>query len=192
MSYVQTADPAALGVNFQELKDHLRLTDASQDSLLLTYAKAAIDLVEIETCRALIRRTFRYETSRFPESSIQLPVAPLFTVQSVQYYDSSGNLSTVDPALYTVDATSILGRVNPTLGSVWPPTQFRRTDAVRVNFTAGYADTSDGVPAGLKMIVLYLAGHFFVNRVPVSMTNVAADIPYTLRFAMDAYKIWKA
>ena len=192
MSYVQTADPAALGVNFNELKDHLRLTDASQDSLLLTYAKAAIDLVEIETSRALVRRTFRYETCRFPDSSIQLPVAPLYTVQSVQYYNSAGVLTTVDPALYTVDATSILGRVSPTLGSVWPPAQFKRTDAVRVSFTAGYADTADGVPAGLKLIAIYLAGHFFLNRVPISTTNVAADIPYTLRFAMDAYRIWKA
>ena len=191
MSWIQTAEPAALAVNFAELKAHLRLTSNDEDTLLDTYARAAIDLVEARTQRAMISRTFRYEADTFPDGEIKLPLAPLVSVQSVQYYDTAGTLTTWAGSNYTTDATSLLGRVVPALGVVYPSTELGRPGAVRVNFTAGYGAAYTNVPAGLRMVVLFLAGHFFTHRVPV-MPGGAVEVPETLSRAIDVYKIWSA
>jgi uncharacterized phiE125 gp8 family phage protein len=194
MPWIQTAAPAALAVSLSELKAHLRLTTTDEDALLVMYANAAINYVETKTRRMLISRTFRLELKDFPTGGdIEIPIAPLVSVQSVQYYDTSDALITWASSNYYVDATSILGRVVLTASSTYPATEDYRPNAVQVNFTAGYGTSYSDVPEGLRFIVMMLAGHFFMNRSPVIVGGGAGmEVPKTLNYAIDSYKIWSA
>jgi len=191
MSWVQTAAPATSAVNLADVKAHLRITTSDEDGILEAYVNAAIDIVESKTRRAIISRTFRYEQPEFSED-MEIPVAPLVSVQSVQYKNSNGTLTTWDSANYLVDSTSLLGIVRRAAGVGFPTVLLNSPNGVQVNFTAGYGTTFDAVPQGLRFIVLMLAGHYFVNRAPVNIGNIVNEVPNTLSYAIDAYKIWGA
>jgi uncharacterized phiE125 gp8 family phage protein len=160
--------------------------------MLLVYLQAAVDLVEAKTQRALISRTFRLDLECFPDNrSIKIPVAPLVSVATLQYYTTGGVLTTLASSNYYVDLTAILGEIQLVSGAVFPPTQLSRPNAVQVSFTAGYGASYDLVPAGLRFIVMSLAGHFYLNRAPIVVGGGAAmEVPRTLSYALDAYKIW--
>jgi uncharacterized phiE125 gp8 family phage protein len=157
------------------------------------YVRAATHVVESKTGRALISRTVRLEEPFFPRSDypIFLPLSPLVSVQNVLYY-YGGNEFTWSASSYYVDTTSIRPRVMVRENQSYP-TADDRFDAVRVNFTAGYGDSYTSIPEGLRFVVIALASHYFLNRAPVVVGGGSAmDIPKTLDFAMDAYKIHEA
>jgi uncharacterized phiE125 gp8 family phage protein len=190
MPWTQLTSPAGLAVNLADVKSHLRVTTSDEDGLLELYINAATQIVESKTRRALISRTFRLELETF-QDDIEIPIAPLVSVQSVRYYDSNGTLTTWDSANYLVDATRLLGIVRTASGVSHPSTQLRSPNAVQVNFTAGHGATFDAVPEGLRFIVILLAGHYFLNRAPMIVGGGSAmEIPHTLSYAIDSYRIW--
>ena len=188
MAWSETSPPASLAVPVSDLSDHLRLSSSDQDRLLEFYLMAAASVIERKTRRLMIERTVRYEADSFC-NTIELPVAPVTSVQSVEYYDSSGTLSTLSTSDYQADLTRLLATVSPRPLGQFPATQSGRTGAVRVNFTAGYGPTPDDVPAGLRMAVLFLAAHYHINRAPVDSSTMLGEVPLTLKYAVDAYAI---
>lgn len=193
MAWKETSTASGLAINIADLKSHLRLSTSDEDGLLTLYARAATHYVETKTRRALITRTFRLEMPEFPQAhgnSFELPLAPVSSVQSIQYYDTQGVLTTWGTENYALDATSALPRIVPAYSVPYPYVQSQHADGVQVNFTAGYGSTFASVPQGLQFVVMLLAGHFWANRMPVEAVGGAgAEIPYTLQFAMDSYKI---
>lgn len=191
MGLAQLTDPGELAVDLHELKAHLRLTSSDEDATVELYVRAATSLVERNTGRALISRTYRLDESAFPchGKPIELPVAPLASVEGVQYYDTAGTLQTWSSSEYHVDVTSVLGKLSPRSGYVYPSVEPARPNAVQVSFTAGYGASYENVPEGLRFVVFLLAAHFFRTRTPVNIGNIVNEIPYTLRFALDAYKV---
>lgn len=195
MSWVELTPPASAAVDLDDLKDHLRLTSSDEDTLIDLYARAASHLFEIKTRRRLIERTFRLDLPAFPREGdpvgIDLPVAPVSAVFAVQYYDTAGSLQTWSSSEYLVDLTSHLPRVVTAPNYFFPVTQSDRPNAVQVSFTAGYGTTPSDVPEGIRWGVLFLAAHAFANRSPV-VNGTMTDVPRTLQYVIDAYKIWSA
>jgi uncharacterized phiE125 gp8 family phage protein len=158
------------------------------------YVKAATHLVEVKTGRALINRTVKLELPAFPvgDAPILIPLFPLVSVESVEYYDGGGAALTWSDSNYYIDTTSIRPKVVVKENLTYPTTD-DRFDAVTVNFTAGYGTSYTSVPEGLRFIVIALASHFYLNRTPVVVGGGAAmEVPKTLGYALDAYKIWEA
>jgi uncharacterized phiE125 gp8 family phage protein len=193
MAWKELSPSAALAINLADLKAHLRLSVGDEDQLLTLYTRAAMQFVETRTRRALISRSFRLEMPEFPKAhgdSFELPLAPVSSVQSIQYYDTQGNITTWGTENYALDATSLPPRIVPAYSVPYPYVQSQHADGVQVSFTAGYGATSSSIPQGLQFIVMLLAGHFWANRMPVEAVGGAgSEIPYTLQFAMDSYKI---
>jgi uncharacterized phiE125 gp8 family phage protein len=181
--------PSVYAVDLQEFLAHARTTTADEDQLALLYLQAATDIAESRTRRALINRTVQFELDAFPSGCFELPVSPVSAVAGVQYYDTAGSLQTVSSSTYVTDLTSILPRIALKTGSAWPTAE-TRPGAVRVTFTAGYGATHESVPAGFKLALMMLALHFFENRTPVEVgSGAAVEVPMTLGFALDVYKI---
>jgi uncharacterized phiE125 gp8 family phage protein len=195
MPWTETAAPAALAINLDELKNHLRLTSNDEDGLLAVYAKAAVQLFEAKTRRRLVSRPCRWEQPDFPAArdglGIELPVAPVSAVAAVQYYATDGTLTTWSPGDYYLDTVSLLPRVTLAPNKTYPTVQTDRPNGVQVTFTAGYGASYAAVPEGVQWAVLLLAAHMFSNRLPVAAGSTA-DVPKTLQYAVDAYKIWGA
>ena len=190
MTWVQTAEPVALAVDFALLKNHVRLTTSDEDLLLEDYARAAIDLIERTTGRALIQRTFRLDLADFPcwEKPIELPIAPTLSVQSVQYYETDGTLSSWPSQNYHLDLTPVRATISPKSGISYPSVELDRPNAAQVSFTAGYGPDARFVPAGLRQLVMLFAGHMFTHRLPVTMVSVQS-MPLTFEYALNAYKV---
>ena len=149
-------------LDLDEIKLHLRITDDSQDSLLLSYASAARQAAEMKTRNQLLHARWMLVLDQFPRGgygtplpfleavnipafAILLPHCPVVAVESITYLDTSGVERTVDPDLYTVNNVITPGLITPKFGRIWP-IPLPQIGAVRVTYTAGYASpyTIDG------------------------------------------------
>lgn len=105
---------------------------------------------------------------------IPLYMPPIQSVTSVQYYDFTGTLQTVDPSVYIV-STGFPGRIEPNYSKVWPiarPT----VDSVLITFVAGYGSSASSVPEAVKAAMKLMIGNWYENREAVG-TGSYMEIP---------------
>lgn len=164
MQLTLVTPPAATPVTLAEVKEHLRVSNTKSDSFLTALIAATTQHLDGRAGtlrRALVTQTWRVDAPDFPACrSLELPLPPLQSVTSVQYYDADGVLQTFDAANYRVIATDMFGHVELVSGASWPVTQ-DRSDAVRVTFVAGYgaaAAVPDGIKHALKLHIADLFG----------------------------------
>ena len=95
--------------------------------------------------------------------TIDIPLPPLISVDSIQYENTAGILTTIDPSLYIVSTGSFVGRVQPPYSKVWPlarPT----IDAVQITFTCGQGPTADKIDENVKAAIKMAVAHWYANR----------------------------
>lgn len=174
-------------------KADARVTTSSEDQLIKLKIEAAVRAVEAETRRAILSRQFLLVLDQFPCDSdeIDIPIGGLSAVNSVKYVAEDGTLTTWDSSNYSVDAVSPLGRIKRALGVPWPVTKSSTVNTVQVTFTAGYGTTEESIPAPLRQAILYLTTHQYDVRSPVNIGNIVTEIPKTLDYALDPYRIHK-
>jgi uncharacterized phiE125 gp8 family phage protein len=156
--------PATLPVPLAELKGQLRLGDdeTAEHYLLYGYLRAAIELVEGFTGRALISRTYDLTLDEFP-AEITLPKPPARSVTSISYVDDAGAAQTLATADYQVDVASQPGRVRPAYLESWPSTRLVY-NAVTVRWVAGYGDDPADVPENLRLAISLAAATWWETR----------------------------
>jgi uncharacterized phiE125 gp8 family phage protein len=187
-------------LTLSDVKMHLRVVDdlvdanteqpySSDDATLAIYLQAAFEWVENETRQQLCNREYLLMLDGFPRRArgecdsesfrqISLPKPPLVCVDSVHYLDPQGNLQTLSPSTYIVDATTKPGRVVLAPGQSWPQTN-NATNCVRVCFTAGYG-WGDNIPTLLEQAILLLAGDWYENREDIVAARIS-NIPTGVR-----------
>lgn len=158
--------PAVEPVTLEEVKAHCRVSHDADDALFTIWLTAARQLIEKETNCRLIEQTWRLSLKDWPDERIEIPLQPVISIESVKYLDSGSVLQTltadtdylfdngsVPPFVYT--APDYLG---------WPLVKYGRSDAVRVEFKAGYGDEAGDVPAMAKAAILLAVGYWDANR----------------------------
>jgi uncharacterized phiE125 gp8 family phage protein len=149
-------------VTLSEAKLHCRVDHSDEDALITSLISVAREFAERSTGRTLAQRTFTMSMTAFPDAGLDIIVqrSPLISVQSVNYYDSTGtNTLMVANTDYRVRTTTMPGRISlPVTGTTWPVTSVA-DDAVRIAYTAG-----GSVPAMAKQAMLMLIGHWYENR----------------------------
>lgn len=174
-----TTGPATEPVSLSEAKLHCRREDdfTAEDDLFTELIKAARELVETDTERAFIEQTWTLTLDRFPDV-IELRKCPIFDAADVEitYLDSDGDSQTLSTDDYRVDASSEPGRIATAYGVAWPLT-YNVTNAITVEFTAGYADSSL-VPSIAKQAIKLLVGHWYRNREAVGQVGEEISLAY--------------
>ncbi len=155
--------PAQEPVSLVDAKLHLRVSDPAEDALIRVLIAAARQAAEQELCRALITQTWELLLDRFPIDAIALPRNPVQSVTSIQYRDSDGVLQTFAATNYKLDAASLIARVVPGFGLVWPETR-EEINAVSVVFVAGFGNAGATVPASIRQWMLLQVGHWYEHR----------------------------
>lgn len=187
-------------IDAEYAKLHLRSLSDVEDELIDAWIMAATQYFEEQTGRPIMKATWEYWLDAFPwGTKIELPHPPLVSVSSVTYIASDGTSTSFDdgasPAttLWRVNAPSGVyarrGWIEPLTGSVWPSgviTEY--AGAVRIRYVAGYADTSDEVPAIIKAALLLLVGHFEQFRSEVHAGESLQELPFGAAQIMDAFK----
>lgn len=162
----QTTVPAA-ALPVQELKGHLRLgtgfaDDGMQDSLIESYLRAAIAMIEGRIGKVLLARSYLLSLENWRMDAEQpFPIAPVTAVTSLTRVDAAGVADVLDPALYRL----VQDRHRPKLvaaGSALP--QVPAGGRVELVFEAGFGVAWPAVPEDLAQAVLMLAADYYERR----------------------------
>ena len=185
MSLVVVTPAAASPLGLQTFKDHLHITDNTEDTMLALYLAAAVRWVEAYIKRPLITRTMKQKLATFPVAgTIELPLAPVTALTFVKYYDAAGTLVTFSDTNYW----TVLGDEDrPGLvvlkgASMWPTLQEDRPLAVEITFVCGYGAASTDVPAEIRNAILILAAHLYEARIK----EVTGTIVSKYEFSVNA------
>ncbi len=168
--YVLSAGPTVEPLTAAEAKSHLRVDDATDDTLIGDYIEAARQFVEAFTRRQLITATWYCYLDEFPgEDYIQLAYPPLQSVvaSGFKYYNTDGVLTTWAATNFSVDTAAIPGRIILAYGISWPSTRDIH-NAIQITFKAGYGDAATAVPEALRLAMRQLISHWYENREAVS------------------------
>lgn len=189
MPFTVTSSPALEPVTLAELKDYLRISDASQDQMLGTMISAARRHVEQMTRRPMIEQSIKATFEEWPVGSIiVLPVGNVLTIESLKYRDESNVLQTVSTSDYVIVTADQPGRIY-LRDSFTFPALFDRSDAIEAAITAGYGSTSSSVPEPLRIALMALAGYWFEQRLPVNVGNIVNQMPMHVQALINLHRV---
>lgn len=167
-------------VTVEEARSQCRLTDSSEDGLLAGYLLTARHLAEARTGRVFATEswaeTYDYDwpcgTNCVPVSQpycgpylprrIMLPRAPVQSVTSVTYSDTTGTTQTLNPNQYRVGKHQLIAVIDPEFGVAWPAVRYQ-IDTITVTYVAGYS-TPSAIPETVRQAILLLVAHYYRNR----------------------------
>jgi len=164
MALVKVTAATQEPVTVDELKDHLVIDHADDDNYLATLIAAVVQFLGEVQDRTFVTTTWDLKLDRFPSGNgvIELPRSPAASVTSVKYQDLDDVETTLAGSLYTVDASSVPGRLQPAYDESWPSTRGHVHD-VTVRFVAGYGDPAD-VPRAHRHEILMRAADLYEHR----------------------------
>lgn len=182
-------------VSLEEVKAHLKVDFDDDDDLIESFIEAAVEHAEDFTGRALVEQVWDYFLDEFPSGAIELPKPPLISVDGV-FYQASGSEEQFDDASYVVDLAGEPARISLIDGGSWP-TVSEQSNAVRVRFTAGYADGDDSPPAvnvspAIKAAIKLIVGSLYANRETVVVGQTATLIPWSAEQLLRQKRVHKA
>jgi len=174
-----TVPPTIEPVSVNQVKAMLGITTDTKDALIAMQITIARTLAEEFTGRAFTQQTIQLQMDRFPpgrvpwwdgtvqaplrafatNDPILLPRPPLLTVTTVQYYDESNTLRTIDANNYYIDSITEPARIVLKPGYSWP-TDIRDRAAVLITYTAGYGTTSVSVPMAIQQAIVSHVGDY--------------------------------
>lgn len=184
--------PATEPVTLVEAKLHLRVDDAADDSLINTLITSAREQCEHILGRSIMPQTWELVLNSFPadNSDIELLYPSIISITSVKYIDAlTANEVTLAANQYVLDKDAEPGWLMPASGITWPDT-LDVTNAVRIRYTAGYADAAS-VPAGIKNWIKLAVGVWYRNR-EAGVEAAIATLPHDFFSGLlDRYRIWR-
>ncbi|MCX5570421.1 head-tail connector protein [Kaistia nematophila] len=178
--------PATEPVSLADVKAHLRVDGTAEDSLLQAAILAACTHVESETRRKLIAQGWRLYLDEWPSGrAIELPVAPLISVESITLYDIVGAAHVLDPDDYRVDAA----RLPPRIVAKLRPQAALYDNGIEIDVTAGYGVSSLAVPAALRQAILMLVAHWYEHRGAVGFDRAGDVAPLGFEALIAPYRV---
>ncbi len=160
MAYKIKTEPATEPVTVAELKNHLRVTESDEDTIITSYGKVARRVIEKRLNRSLITTTWELYLDFFPANEIEINRYPVIAVSEIAYTDTDGSADTF--ASFQLDNIQTPARLYPTFDEDWPDTK-DVINAVKITFTAGYGAAAL-VPEEFKGLIKLIVGHLYENR----------------------------
>lgn len=182
--------PTDQPLSLAEAKAHLRVDHDDDDAMITALINAALASIEGPYGRglALLTQTWvmtldswyghRYETwwtqyklyDQVARVPVRIPLGPVREVTAIKYIDAGGIEQTIGAATYRVDVSQQPARVSPEFGAIWPTHRFIPAP-ISIEFTAGFADERQDLPADLVVAIKLLLKHFYDNRDAVLVTS---------------------
>ena len=188
------AAPSAF-VTLAEAKTHLEIDHSDRDAYITSLIGAAcgyMDGYDGVLSKAIMPQSVSYAVStQRGRSRVDLPLPRVTGVTAIDYYDTDNAAQSAVLADYDLTASDDWAFVEPKPNGTWPD-MFNRVDALKITYTAGYADI-DAVPDTLKHAALLLIGHWYQSREQVVIGTPPSVVPYAFDMLVNKYKIgWAA
>ena len=176
-----TTAPTAEPLSLQEVKEYLRVDDATDERVVQPLIIAARQFAEEHMNRALMQQTFTlmldavidqdqplYEGMRtapdlnYYKNYIVLPKSPVQSVTSVKTFDDSDNATTMAATKYYVDTQREPARIVLRTGETFP-TALRVANAIEVIYVAGYT-SAFAIPEPIRLGMLQHIAYMYEHR----------------------------
>lgn len=191
MALIVITPPATEPVSVAEAKasPSFRVAGTTDDADIAILIKAAREMAEAITRRALITQTLELVLDAFPSGGIELFCPPIASVTSIKYVDVDGVEQTLSASLYSLDSDTEPGMVAPAYGESWPET-LDQINAVRVRYVAGYGG-AESVPAAIRTWIKMRAGTLYDNPQGIVVGQTVANVPRDfLDGLLDPFRIF--
>jgi uncharacterized phiE125 gp8 family phage protein len=170
------AGPAQEPVSLVQAKLHLRVEadDDTEDGLIESLVTAARIHIEGVTGRALLEQSWRLVRDDWPANGIvTLPIGPVSAIDEIRTYDAAG-----EPHVIDLDGVLLDGQGTPPR-VVLPGNRaaIRTRLGVEIDYTAGYGEVPEDVPADLIQALLTLIAYWYENRDAVLVVGATGVIP---------------
>jgi uncharacterized phiE125 gp8 family phage protein len=186
-SLILYAAATTYSVSVDELKAHLNIETSAYDTLLPLYSKAAENMAEKMTGRAITPQSWKIVLDDFPDSDdgyIELPRPPVSTTAAsvtLKYVAQTGSTDTLSSAYYDVSTEYEPCRIylrRDSSGDVttsWPSVLDDVPQPVQITYVTGYATVPEPIKHWIKMRV----GQMLEYREPMvvgeQMQNLRRD-----------------
>jgi uncharacterized phiE125 gp8 family phage protein len=164
VSVVVVTPPAEEPVEVSEVVDQLKIDGLDEAVTIAGFITAAREYAEGFQNRSYVTQTLELTLDAWPDQPVlQLPRAPLQSVESVTFRDYTGADTVWAPSNYIVDPRSTPGRLALAYGKSWPSVTLQPIAGITIRYVAGYGDASR-VPQKIKQAITLLVGHWNENR----------------------------
>jgi hypothetical protein len=200
--------PSVEPVSLAELKAHLRIDDSAEDDYLFSLIAECREEIEQASGMALIRQKWRLTIDHWPgarqqwwdgvkdghinmlygaPADLHLPRYPLIEIDSVTVFDEDSTSAAVNVgATFDIDTNQRPGRLALKSGATWP-IALRPTNAIQIDYYAGYGASASSVPAPLKRAIRSMAAYLYSHRGD-GCDPVEAMAKSGARSAVDRYR----
>lgn len=201
-----TTAPTAEPLSLQEVKEYLRLEDASDERVVQPMITAARQFAENHLARSLMQQTITLtldaitdQESYMPEGMrtapdlnyyknyVVLPGSPIQSVTTLKTFDDSDNATTMAASKYYVDTQREPGRIVLRTGETFP-TALRVANAIEVVYVAGYA-SAYAIPEPIRMGMFQHIAHMYEHRGDMGEYQQAREIPAMIKMLYAPYRI---
>ncbi len=165
---VTTGEAPALPVTLAELKAYLRISVSDEDALLAGLVRAAAELCEAFTGRALIDRAVE-EPIAASTARTRLGAGPVRAIESVSAISDANEVTPLDAEDYATEIDAA--------GEGW--VRLHRTGGarrLRVAYRIGMAEDWNGVPEMLRHGIIRLAAQYYLRRGETADAEVPAAV----------------
>lgn len=149
-SWALVTGPQLWPIELVDAKDHARITQPQGQASIERYLRAATEEAEATMSRGLLTQTWKLNLRCWADK-IYLPrAAPLQSVTSVKYYDTTGTQQTLATTYYDVDTISRPGSVVRKPQQSYPALQSdRQAPRIEILYVIGWT-SADLVPERIK------------------------------------------
>lgn len=181
MAAILIDPPVVEPVSLADAKAHMRVDGPEEDQLISALTTAARLHVERLAGLALITQKWSVLLDGWPDGqAIELPLAPIRSVDSLKVYGDDDVATVIDPAQYHADLASRPARLVRRSTVYWAPPG-RVANGIEIDITAGYGAAAGDVPETLRRAILLLAAHWFENRAAVEEGSALRQTPLAVQ-----------
>lgn len=178
--------PAISPVTITQAKEYLRIDNNLEDTRIDLMIQSATNRLQSHLSLKFINQVWNIFLDFFPMNSrtewwdgtrdysikelsgqaknISLPLGIAKEFISFSTFDDSNVAIPENVSNYIFDSVGYRTRIGLKLGGVWPQTVLRPNNGVKFQIKFGFGETSDDVPAEIKMAILELCAHMYENR----------------------------
>ena len=181
--------PAALPITLAEAKAQLRIEHDDDDAYINRLIDVGVVTVDAKGVlgQPMISQTWALWMSATPLYEVALPLGPVQSVSAVKYYDTDGTLQTDTLSNYDVFGRSMNKTIKPKTGFAWPVAQ-QRSDAIKIEFVAGFGAAASDVPDTIRHAMLMLVSFWYENRENELIGVTSKTLPFGFEDLLNLHR----
>jgi uncharacterized phiE125 gp8 family phage protein len=155
--------PGVEPLTLAEAKHWLRVDHTDDDGLIASLIRAAREIVEARTGRAVMAQMWRIVVDSWPaDGRLPLPLTPVASISAVRLIDPAGVASVVASSAYKLEP----GEEPPVFCIPSVPAPGRQRSGIEVDVVAGYGTAPEDCPAPLRQAIRLLLRQAYETRGP--------------------------